>query len=802
MGCSSIGASKWSMLVRVATLLLSAASFATAEDYYDTYSSGVFSAYVGDTTTMGISGDIHIFATKQAVARRSLGVSGAVFGLPNNNSSDGAYVVIHDSDDCDNRGEPLSYGRGRTMTHQLTDLLDGIAYVEATTDEFDYETDFFWGHVVAVYLGDDTLAGCGQLFGAEDEYVLETVVNSFPGLDDFQTEVTMVVYPETSVACYFATAGGLEPNVERMNICGSRGDPETTCGIQIRSQTTCEEDLMAPTVYNREVEVGIDPWTWSRYYSSSPGGLAQFTQCIHHGWSDFDTIDMFAGQSMIIYDTDGVGLGCGMMQQYEPPSSELVRSNVFFTHLNTYNNDTYPDVYGAIFIFHDEMTTRKGLVGVAGLVGNLEADCGSTGEECEAVIFDEYSDCAGSLLVGELLATPLTIDEEGSFFGAFEVSKADLKFYDYVVGIRLPGGEIATCDYLYEVTDGEVYTAKTVPYPGRVGSSEIISSDFWGELCSFGVAYGLEPNIQDCGDACLYQVTRGTSCDKPNDDLYDRDYHVSTPWNNVRYESTDQFGVAIFGGCVDTGLEEYNYTGHSVVLGGPDNLPSSCGLLTQFRPASDEQDTCNPCPLDGYEISRPEATVSFGGVRESDCSSLVQIASPYLYSSNQCIEIQQAASRSCGCAPAGTKATTSSKAVSMTSIIFGVIAGLVALLLVGAVCWKTRFGKSRSMEKTLDDLALEQEQNAGNVQNVTEQLETHAEPVAMVVEEPSSPRQSHNTRLTSKNQLQGESFWEDRDVSETPYAQVVSIENAADTSTPTKSISARREDSREEIDEI
>ena len=735
----------------------------------DTFSSGVFSAWVGEYSPLfDISGDVNVFVTEAGLKNGFVGFNGALFGLPVNDTA--AHVILHESEDCEELGEAAVYGRSTFLNRTLSSAERGVSYF-AHFDTFDdFDKEFVRWKAVGVYLGNGTLAGCGTLYEAQDSSVLTSVLNAFPGKDGFQADVTFITYTEHPILCYFGTAVGIEPTVGEGEKCAATdAAPQNNCGIQIRSQTTCEEDLMQDTVFTTDDPFMVDPWRWSKYFWSTSTGFSAFSQCLDivADSAQDETFDLVVGNSLIAYDTEGIGIGCGSVQPYEPPPSVLTRSDLYcglFT-----SDDATLNIWGAIFVFQNPEVIRNGVMGVAGHVYGLEEECT---DECEVVLF-EADGCEGDL-GNPVLTAQVNVDSTGSVYGVLDVLDDNLEHY--VVALRLGNGDIATCDFLKEVADPFVYQTKTVPYSGRAGSGEIVSTSALAEdFCTFGVVYGLQPNIEDCGGACFYHVNEGTSCDELEHHLYNKDvYGDESPWQESRYVSTDEYGVGFFGGCVETFFEdEYDYSGRAFVVRGPDNLPSSCGLVTAFEPFVDNS-MCDICPLDGYEMTKPDEKVNFGGQVDVTCTALKQTAdTSYRTSTDPCIELQQFASLYCGCSQDGL--TALSKTSSARTV--GVIAAVAAVALAAAAGYFC-FVKSKSkFEKTVGDLALEQQQTASDRAHPQQINESLASPIALevhetVVHQPTSS----STRLTGKNQLQGESFWQNRGSAETPYAQVVAIE--------------------------
>jgi len=308
-----------------------------------------------------------------------------------------------------------------------------------------------------------------------------------------------------------------------------------------------------------------------------------------------------------------------------------------------------------------------------------------------------------------------TTTRQGSFSGTWEVWNDDLE--DELALLRLPNGTVASCSALKEVPDSTVFQTKTLPYADRNIVGEIVSTNAYQEdLCSFGFAYGLKPDLKDCGDACNFLVYTGASCDSPGEHLYNKNKLSATPWMDSRYNTSDSRGVTVFGGCVNTGYESYNYVEKPLIIRGPDNIASSCGIMQPFEPLSYDG-TCSLCPFDGFEISFLEASVNLGGPVNVTCE-YVQELGESLFALEDCIRAQQAASRSCGCIPQALKATPSTSRQRPAIIALSVVGAIIVAALVLA------FLRKRSTQSKDN---LRQQPIAANTQTQQQPTENESE---------------------------------------------------------------------------
>ena len=534
----------------------------------DPHTTGIYRATLDQQLLFDtIVGEINIFVPDEAVDSGILGFNGLIRGFPLlDGVRDEVHVVVHEGQSCDDPLAPIEHLRGNQFNFTFSIDVNGLV-LPVGSEAYNFPEPFDY-RAVTVYLTNGTMVGCGQLNHIDDFEAVEVFANALRGQADYQAEITGFVSPQLNMLCYYGTLVGLPPNLVSAN-CSS-ATVENQCSLHIRSQSSCDEDLSEALVPNTP-----DAWKWSRYYWSNSDGFATVSSCVD---ATFDINTLVNGNSLLIYDPDGTAVACGEVQPYEtppPPRETLKRSQVYCAYLN--QRDDLQHFWGAMFIFQDTATIEHGVIGLAGHIYNDQVcankDCElllSTAKTCD----EEHTDLQR---VGVL-----STNSDGSMFGMWEVTTIDLE--DTIALLRLPNGTIASCDFIKEVPDSTVYQVETLPYSGHSDVSEMISSNAYLEdLCSFGFAHGLEAGLSDCGNACGYQVHMGTSCDDPGDALFNADSLTENPWRNSRYSSTDENGVAVFGGCVNTKYTSFEYQDRTMVIRGLDNLPSSCGMMKRSR---------------------------------------------------------------------------------------------------------------------------------------------------------------------------------------------------------------------------
>ena len=153
-----------------------------------------------------------------------------------------------------------------------------------------------------------------------------------------------------------------------------------------------------------------------------------------------------------------------------------------------------------------------------------------------------------------------------------------------------------------------------------------------------------------------------------------------------------------------------------MVIRGPDNLPASCGILRAFEPLVDNG-ACRICPLYGYEFTKPDELLNFGGSVDVSCADMKKNVESFRASTDQCIDVQQVTSRACGCAHKDTILASPKSSRNSSPIIIGDIAALVIVGLGVAVFLFSRKGSASKTPKahsTVGDLMLEQQQQIGH----------------------------------------------------------------------------------------
>ena len=136
-------------------------------------------------------------------------------------------------------------------------------------------------------------------------------------------------------------------------------------------------------------------------------------------------------------------------------------------------------------------------------------------------------------------------------------------------------------------------------------------------ICFYGIATGLTPNInggQDCVSAfaCETTVHEGTDCANPSNPFYDTDDFLTSPWDDIGYESSNADGVAEFVHCVKNGISPSSYELQPFIVYNVDGSQAACGIIgREVAPSPPPTAAPRTPPPTSNPTATPEPTSTF-----------------------------------------------------------------------------------------------------------------------------------------------------------------------------------------------
>ena len=162
-------------------------------------------------------------------------------------------------------------------------------------------------------------------------------------------------------------------------------------------------------------------------------------------------------------------------------------------------------------------------------------------------------------------------------------------------------GSRVACGILEPVTQGQTFAVETISLQDSgVSSTAFLATGMEGlevgEMCFFGLAKGLEPNLKSfleggehctASNGCGVHIHEGLGCENGTTQMghfYDDSSSLLVggmdPWKLVGYEKTSNNGEAYFADCVQTGGHNAtDYDNRAFIVHADDGSRKSCGLL-------------------------------------------------------------------------------------------------------------------------------------------------------------------------------------------------------------------------------
>jgi len=218
--------------------------------------------------------------------------------------------------------------------------------------EGSYGADDTVGRAVVIHDPDGGRIGCGLL-----QYTSNTLVATIDKYPDAKIDGKS---PQGSVFMSFDDNDNVAIKINANNLspkCSESNTNKNGCGVHVHLGRTCDDaDLVEGHYYPRNV--ADDPWKNVRYSSNAVGLSTSSAMMKGNGYGAADNV----GRAMVLHDTDGGRIGCGLLQYtidedvkdvVEEALSEIVGSGSQTTPSTASNNENSGG---------SELSTRDSLV--------------------------------------------------------------------------------------------------------------------------------------------------------------------------------------------------------------------------------------------------------------------------------------------------------------------------------------------------------------------------------------------------------------------------------------------------------